>query len=998
MFVKRVQLAQSNSLGNLLAGFATRCLLTVAVVFGAFLLPVTTAYGGEAKEPGKEKDKDRRVVVILHNGDQVEGTLLKKDDTHLHMYVGGSVVSLERKAVKDINDVQDAEEAQQSETTGLYSTTMGSVKNVQAMLEEVWPAIVVVRTPAGMGTGWFCNQNGYLITNNHVVSGERSITVTMFRKEGEGVGKKVFEKVRIVALNDNVDLALLKVEEEIDIQYPQLYLGDSAQLQVGDKCFAVGNPQGYERSTSQGIISKAARNLQGRLYLQTTAPIAPGSSGGPLFNERGQVIGVMSRSGAFFDGLGFAIPSKYVKEFLDNVEAFAYDKDNPNSGTQYMEPPVTSTDGKIKLTASDFIKLGHGVCCLTLADINNDGVQEVVFANNNKAEVGIIRLRKKGEKEPTLEDFEDINRLPGSTRFKVDTTPVASRISSLAVADMNGDKRQDIVFIGDIDGLAVLEQKPDGTFKTARKIDDIKAARRRRALRVVDIDRDGKKDILVLGPQTFTIFRGGTKREEFPLNGNYKSRINRFELLDVTHDGKLDLVFFVMDKHYAVYVRPQNAEGNFVEEFPLRSHISGPVGRYQNGKGIRFLTLDKGLNRIRELSFTQVEKPPEAARVPCSLLALPVDPGTATGAGLEMADIDGDGGLELLALDRKKNAFVIYDYGKAGFRTVRSPSPEGVAQCKLHVGAKGRAGVFSLSKKDKIFGVSRVDDGKVSFPRPINTEGPVEFIAVQSMSGEPPSLLWVEEVKTRYYVRVAPADKLVNSAFDGKNGSIDITARTLSFGREEQKLDDYLAKKPIDLAFCDFNADGKTDLVVYWAYSGKESLYIGLGEGRFREIIKQQDFLKEQKAQPLIVADIDADGKKDVLLVKPGFVRVLRVDDKDELYVEQQFNWEFETVSQFALYDKVDGVPHFIAVSGRQAKVVELDVDKGEFLTLASLDLSGLNVGTIKVGDVDGNGKPDVLALGGGTINIALNKPQRRVVESKMVMNAKLDYFRYWNL
>jgi serine protease Do len=79
--------------------------------------------------------------------------------------------------------------------------------------------------------------------------------------------------------------------------------------------------------------------MMGDLYLQTTAQINPGNSGGPLFNLRGEVVGVTNMKLMFSEGLGFAIPIAYVKHFLDNRDAFAFDKTNPNSGVRYLEAP-----------------------------------------------------------------------------------------------------------------------------------------------------------------------------------------------------------------------------------------------------------------------------------------------------------------------------------------------------------------------------------------------------------------------------------------------------------------------------------------------------------------------------------------------------------------------------------------------------------------------------------------------------------------------------------
>jgi serine protease Do len=96
-----------------------------------------------------------------------------------------------------------------------------------------------------------------------------------------------------------------------------------------------------ERSVSQGIVSIRARENSGRWYIQSTTQINPGNSGGPLFNLKGEVVGVnnMKAAGVGVEGLGFSIPANMLKLFLKNREAFAFDPRNPNAGFRYLPPP-----------------------------------------------------------------------------------------------------------------------------------------------------------------------------------------------------------------------------------------------------------------------------------------------------------------------------------------------------------------------------------------------------------------------------------------------------------------------------------------------------------------------------------------------------------------------------------------------------------------------------------------------------------------------------------
>ena len=173
--------------------------------------------------------------------------------------------------------------------------------------------------------------------------------MTVFKKAKDGFDKKVFKNVRIVAINPFVDLALLQVEQEEDYQFSYVYLGDIDELKVGEEVFAIGNPLGLERTVTNGVVSTINRAFEGLVYVQTNADINPGNSGGPLFNLSGEVIGVTNMGYIFYGGLGFAIPVDYVKHFIDNRDAFAYDKDNPNTGFRYIQPDGRRNKGKPKI-------------------------------------------------------------------------------------------------------------------------------------------------------------------------------------------------------------------------------------------------------------------------------------------------------------------------------------------------------------------------------------------------------------------------------------------------------------------------------------------------------------------------------------------------------------------------------------------------------------------------------------------------------------------------
>lgn len=186
-------------------------------------------------------------------------------------------------------------------------------KNASIIYSNINPAIVSVdsQLPDGLscGTGCIIDKNGIILTSAHVVDTGNSVVVTMYN--GQNYTAKVLKRV-----GENKDIALLKIDTEELLK--TVKLGNSAKIKVGEKVFAIGNPFGFSGTLTQGIISRIdyAKNR-----IQTDAAINPGSSGGPLLNDKGEIIGINQ---AIYNpdnnisniGIGFATPINLVKEYL----------------------------------------------------------------------------------------------------------------------------------------------------------------------------------------------------------------------------------------------------------------------------------------------------------------------------------------------------------------------------------------------------------------------------------------------------------------------------------------------------------------------------------------------------------------------------------------------------------------------------------------------------------------------------------------------------------
>jgi serine protease Do len=226
------------------------------------------------------------------------------------------------------------------------------IKDVRELVNVLGESVVQVRTPSGLGSGFIINEDGYLITNFHVIEGETQISVEVYHQKNGQLERKVYKDVKILAMNKFQDMALLKIDNKDNEKFSKVLLGDSDALAVGESVFAIGSPLGLERTVTEGIVSTKTREMQGELYMQTTAQINPGNSGGPLFNMRGEVVGITNMKITFGEGLGFAIPIGAVKYFLDHRDAFAYSNDNPSNPYRYLAPPSKKAKNPVITTTA----------------------------------------------------------------------------------------------------------------------------------------------------------------------------------------------------------------------------------------------------------------------------------------------------------------------------------------------------------------------------------------------------------------------------------------------------------------------------------------------------------------------------------------------------------------------------------------------------------------------------------------------------------------------
>lgn len=242
------------------------------------------------------------------------------------------------------NETQGVEQTVQTgpelSTVEISKKVGPAVVGITSQIESGMSIFGTTTVSEGTGSGIIISEDGYVITNNHVVEGASKVTVTL------NTGSEYDAK--IIGTDDKTDLAVIKFEPSETLTVAEL--GDSTQVQVGEKAVAIGNPLGLEffGSTTEGIISAVNRTItvedKTMNVIQTDAAINNGNSGGALVNAYGQVIGIntVKISSSVAEGMGFAIPISEAKPVISDLMQYGYVKGRPVIGissrdvTEYM--------------------------------------------------------------------------------------------------------------------------------------------------------------------------------------------------------------------------------------------------------------------------------------------------------------------------------------------------------------------------------------------------------------------------------------------------------------------------------------------------------------------------------------------------------------------------------------------------------------------------------------------------------------------------------------
>ena len=334
------------------------------------------------------------------------------------------------------------------------------------------------RKAPSFGSGFILTKDGYIMTNNHVIANSDEITITM--------SDQTELSAKLVGSDERSDLALLKVDAD---DLPTVNIGTSENLKLGEWVLAIGSPFGFDHTVTAGIVSGKKRNLPNESYvpyIQTDVAINPGNSGGPLFNLKGDVVGVnaqiYTRSGGFM-GVSFAIPAETLSNVYKQLKkdgkvkrgwlgVYIQEVDKDLAISFGLDKPKGAVVAKI-LDKSPAQKSGlmQGDIILSFdnKDVNKSKDLPLLVGStevNRSVKVKILRNKSIIYKNITIEELPEDNQIASMREKPVDN----KTISGLTVSDINENTKKSLNIYG---GIKVDEISSEQLNQSKIQVNDI---------------------------------------------------------------------------------------------------------------------------------------------------------------------------------------------------------------------------------------------------------------------------------------------------------------------------------------------------------------------------------------------------------------------------------------------------------------------------------------------------------------------------------------------
>ena len=512
-------------------------------------------------------------------------------------------------------------------------------------------------------------------------------------------------------------------------------------------------------------------------------------------------------------------------------------------------------------TGKEIFPVDPQISNLHVADLTGSGRNDIIVANNLHSKISLLYNQTGQTNRPAPTRKLELNELPPDARFRLDSLPAEERIAALAVTDVNGDGRPDLIYFGDAKDLIVRYNLGTNGWSEPKRWHLDTGLMSPDALAVDDLNGDGLNDIALLGDNGTVYFLAQQKDHTLaePVKISCSGTPKAVLMADVDGDGRKDLVLVDYDSPTPFRVRRQIAGGQLGPEIyfktqPIRSFC---VDNLAGDKTNYVVSIVTATGRAEVSQFTR--KPAETlsgAFKKGQFQILPLNKTDAAQRGVAWADVDGDGRADLLVAEPESGQLSVYLQQADGSLASpkKFPSLAGVSQIAVSDwNGDGRPEIFLLSRDENSVAVTQFDkSGRLPFPTPLPLDGKPLLMTVGALQ---------------------PGAKPTLAVIVDKDGVRSLVTRTADGKMTSQKLSDSFKSNPTTLAVQDVNQDGLADLVVLIPYE-KVKVLLQKKDGKFDEV--DVDPPGGTLEQPwLAAADVDGDGKTELLLPQKNFVRAV---------------------------------------------------------------------------------------------------------------------------
>jgi hypothetical protein len=539
-------------------------------------------------------------------------------------------------------------------------------------------------------------------------------------------------------------------------------------------------------------------------------------------------------------------------------------------------------------TGPEFYPIDDGINLLHAADLDGDGLNDLVVVNNLRSKINLLYNRTGKTNDVATARLSrklEINELPPDARFRIDSIPVDEHIGALVVTDLNGDGRPDLAFYGDGKDLEVIYNLGTNGWSDPKRWHIEDGQMTANALAEGDLNGDGRTDLVLLGDNGSLYFLAQNadhtlaEPQKIPYSGTPKA----VQIVDVDGDGKNDLLLVDFDSPTPLRFRLQNSGGQLGPEIyfkvpPFRAFTADNLG----GDAKNYVvTIAQNSGRAEVSQFTrQPSEVMSGAFHRGQFQILPLAKTDAAQRGLLWADVNGDGRPDLLVAEPASGQLSVYLQQVDGqlASPKKFPALAGVSQMvAADINGDGQPEIFLLSQDERAVGVTQLDkNGRLPFPTLLPLDGKPLIMAVGALKpGAKPTLAIIVD----------------------KDGQRSLLTRTADGKMKSQKLSDNFKSNPAAFSFQDVNQDGLMDLVVLIPYE-KVKVLLQKSGGDFDEV--DVDPPGGALEQPwLASADVDGDGRPELLLPQKNFVRAVVLERGEKIQGStNQPGWVFRVKDQ----------------------------------------------------------------------------------------------------